>query len=72
MSREIDGVYVHLDLDVLDPAEATANQWTPAGGLTVEMLKKHGLTVVYKETSGAHTWLVWREYLNEFAPQLFQ
>jgi enterochelin esterase family protein len=39
---------------------------------TVEMLKKHNFNVVYKETSGAHTWINWREYLNEFAPQLFQ
>ena len=39
---------------------------------TVEMLKKHGLDVVYKEPAGAHTWIVWREYLREFAPQLFQ
>jgi enterochelin esterase-like enzyme len=39
---------------------------------TVEMLKKHGFDVVYKETEGAHTWLNWRDYLNEFAPQLFQ
>jgi enterochelin esterase family protein len=39
---------------------------------TVEMLKKHGFDVVYKETGGAHTWIVWREYLNEFAPQLFR
>jgi len=39
---------------------------------TVEMLRKHGFNVVYKETEGAHTWLNWREYLNEFAPQLFQ
>lgn len=39
---------------------------------TVEMLKKHGFDVVFKETAGAHTWIVWREYLNEFAPQLFQ
>jgi len=38
---------------------------------TVEMLKKHNFKVVYKETSGAHTWTNWREYLNEFAPQLF-
>ena len=36
------------------------------------MLKKHGFDVVYKETDGAHTWINWREYLNEFAPQLFQ
>ncbi|MHC4521052.1 MAG: alpha/beta hydrolase [Planctomycetota bacterium] len=39
--------------------------------VTVEMLKKHGLDVVYKETQGAHTWIVWRQYLHEFAPQLF-
>jgi enterochelin esterase family protein len=39
---------------------------------TVEMLKKHGFNVVYKETAGAHTWLNWRDYLNEFVPQLFQ
>jgi len=38
---------------------------------TVDMLKKHNFNVVYKETTGAHTWLNWREYLNEFAPQLF-
>jgi enterochelin esterase family protein len=38
---------------------------------TVEMLKKHGFTVTFKETDGGHTWIVWREYLNEFASQLF-
>ena len=36
------------------------------------MLKKHGFNPVFKETPGAHTWIVWRNYLNEFAPQLFQ
>jgi len=39
---------------------------------TVEMFKKHQFNVVYQETEGAHTWTNWREYLNEFAPQLFQ
>jgi enterochelin esterase family protein len=39
---------------------------------SVEMFKKHGFDVVYKETEGAHTWINWRNYLNEFAPQLFQ
>lgn len=39
---------------------------------TVEMLKKHGFDVVYKESEGGHTWLNWRDYLNKFAPQLFQ
>lgn len=39
---------------------------------TVEMLKKNGFDVVYRETDGAHTWMVWRDYLHEFVPQLFQ
>ncbi len=39
---------------------------------TVEMFKKHQFDVVYQETDGAHTWIKWREYLHEFAPQLFQ
>ena len=39
---------------------------------TVEMLKKHGFDVQYNKTEGGHTWLVWRDYLAEFAPKLFQ
>lgn len=39
---------------------------------TVEMFKGHKFNVVYKETDGAHTWDKWRDYLNEFAPMLFQ
>jgi enterochelin esterase-like enzyme len=39
---------------------------------TVEMLKKHGFKVIYEESAGGHTWINWRNYLSEFAPQLFQ
>jgi enterochelin esterase family protein len=39
---------------------------------TVEMLQKHGFAPVFKESPGAHTWINWRNYLNQFAPQLFQ
>jgi len=39
---------------------------------TVEMLRKHGFEPVLNETSGGHTWINWRNYLNEFAPLLFQ
>ncbi len=39
---------------------------------TVELLKKHGFAPVFKESRGAHTWLNWRDYLAEFAPQLFR
>jgi enterochelin esterase family protein len=39
---------------------------------TVDMFKQHGFEVVYKEGEGGHTWIVWRQYLNEFAQQLFR
>jgi enterochelin esterase family protein len=39
---------------------------------TVETLKTHGFAPVSVETDGGHTWINWRNYLNEFAPQLFQ
>lgn len=39
---------------------------------TVDMFRKHGFNVTYKETEGAHTWIVWREYLNAFAALLFR
>ncbi len=39
---------------------------------TVELFKKHGFEPVFQESAGAHTWINWREYLNQFAPRLFQ
>lgn len=39
---------------------------------TVDMLKQHGFDPVLKESPGGHTWVNWRNYLNEFAPMLFQ
>jgi enterochelin esterase-like enzyme len=38
---------------------------------TVELLKKHGFNATFEESSGAHTWINWRNYLDEFAPRLF-
>lgn len=40
LSSQVDGVYLHLDLDVLDPKEAIANQWATPGGFSVEALKE--------------------------------
>jgi arginase len=37
---QIDGVYLHLDLDVLDPQDATANEWAPPGGLRVASIER--------------------------------
>jgi enterochelin esterase family protein len=39
---------------------------------TVDLFKKHGFSPVFEETAGAHTWINWRNYLAEIAPQLFQ
>jgi enterochelin esterase family protein len=39
---------------------------------TVDMLKKHGFNPVFQQSEGGHVWINWRNYLNEFAPQLFQ
>jgi arginase len=35
----VDGVYLHLDPDVIDPREATANGWTPPGGLSIDAMR---------------------------------
>jgi enterochelin esterase-like enzyme len=39
---------------------------------TVELLQKHGFSPSFKESPGGHTWINWRNYLTEIAPQLFQ
>jgi len=39
---------------------------------TVELLNRHKFTPVFEESTGGHTWVNWRNYLNEFAPQLFR
>jgi enterochelin esterase-like enzyme len=44
----------------------------PTTKATVDLLKKHAFNVAFEESPGAHTWINWRNYLNIFAPQLFQ
>ncbi len=39
---------------------------------TLELLKKQGFNPTFQESAGGHTWLNWRNYLTEFAPQLFR
>ena len=38
----------------------------------LEWLKTKGVRYTWVETPGAHTWMLWRRYLAEFAPLLFQ
>jgi enterochelin esterase family protein len=49
---------------------------TEDGGLagakrTSEFLNSAGIKHVFKTAPGAHTWIVWRKFLNEVAPQIF-
>ena len=44
----------------------------PVSKATVTMLNRHGMNATFKESTGAHTWINWRNYLYEFAPQLFR
>jgi enterochelin esterase-like enzyme len=37
-----------------------------------ELLNKHGIKNELHVSGGGHTWINWRHYLNDFAPQLFQ
>jgi enterochelin esterase-like enzyme len=39
---------------------------------TVDMLKRHGFEPVFEPSPGGHTWINWRNYLDEFAPKLFR
>lgn len=39
---------------------------------TLALLDKHQIKYQYKETSGGHTWINWRQYLNEYVPMLFR
>lgn len=44
----------------------------PTSKATVDLFQKHGYQAEFHESAGAHTWTNWRDYLNEFAPQLFR
>jgi enterochelin esterase-like enzyme len=37
-----------------------------------ELLEQAGIKHVWVDSSGAHVWTVWRKYLADFAPRLFQ
>jgi enterochelin esterase-like enzyme len=44
----------------------------PANQALAKFLTGRGVKFTFRETEGAHTWMVWRRYLNELAPLLFQ
>jgi hypothetical protein len=35
-------------------------------------MEKHGIKHEMHISGGGHTWINWRQYLNDFAPKLFR
>jgi enterochelin esterase family protein len=50
----------------------TEDSLMPAAKAFDEFLTQHQIKHTFRESGGAHTWMVWRRYLNEIAPLLFQ
>jgi enterochelin esterase-like enzyme len=55
---------------VITPIESERVDMKRVTQSTLALMKKHGFTPVFVESEGGHTWLNWRDYLSEFAPQL--
>jgi enterochelin esterase family protein len=53
-------------------ATGADDQLLPIAKSTADMLKQHGFNPIFVQSAGGHSWTNWREYLNEFAPQLFK
>jgi enterochelin esterase-like enzyme len=69
---ELDNSSVKQGLKLFWFATGKEDMLLPTTKATVELFKKHGYQPEFQESAGAHTWTNWREYLNEFAPRLFQ
>ena len=68
----LDNAAVKKGLKVFWFATGSEDGLMPTTKATVELFKKHGFSPSLKESAGGHTWANWRDYLNEFAPLLFQ
>ena len=68
----LDNAALKKDLKLLWFATGSEDFILSTTKASVEMLQKHGFSPEYKESGGGHTWANWRNYLNEFAPQLFK
>jgi enterochelin esterase family protein len=70
--KELDNAAARKGLKLVWFSTGADDRLITTSRATVDLLKKHGFEPVFKESPGAHTWINWRNYLNEFAPQLFQ
>jgi enterochelin esterase family protein len=71
-AQMLDDASLKPGLKLLWFGTGTDDRLIPTTKATMEMLQKHGFTPFFRESPGGHTWINWRNYLNEFAPKLFQ
>ena len=71
-SGKLDDAALKKGLRLLWFATGKEDRLLPTTQATVALFKKHGFAPVFKESPGGHTWINWRNYLVEFASQLFQ
>jgi len=61
---ELDNSAAKKGLKLLWFSTGVDDRLMPTTKATVELLKKHGFSPVFQESSGAHTWINWRNYLG--------
>ena len=71
-AAKLDDAALKKGLRLLWFATGKEDRLLPTTQGTVDLFKKHGFAPVFRESPGGHTWINWRNYLVEFAPQLFQ
>jgi len=69
---ELDNAAWKKGLKLVWFATGKEDRLMPSTKSTVAMLEKHGFKPVFVESAGGHTWLNWRDYMNQFVPQLFK
>ena len=63
--KTLDDAGLKEGLKVLWFATGTDDRLMQSTKATIETLEKHGFKPVFKESPGGHTWINWRNYLNE-------
>ncbi|HEX4795383.1 MAG TPA: alpha/beta hydrolase-fold protein [Humisphaera sp.] len=70
-AKDLDDASLKPGLKVLWFSTGSNDGLITTSKATVDVLKKHGFNAEFEESTGAHTWINWRNYLNKFAPRLF-
>jgi enterochelin esterase family protein len=71
-AADLDNARLKPGLKLLWFGTGADDRLLPISKATIAMLKDHGFNPVFVQSAGGHHWGNWRDYLNEFAPQLFR